>query len=128
MTLLHRIAAWLVALFAPCDFTALHRSLTAMSETLETLQQKLSDNTAAITGLQTTVDTVQAAAVVAFADLSAQISDLQAQLGAGTPVSQADLDALGANLDTQAAALAAVTQDVTDTPIPPVSAPTPPTL
>jgi len=97
------------------------RRITTMSETIDTLQAKLDANGTAITALQNTVDAVQDAAATAFAGLTTQIADLKAQLASGTPVSQAQLDALGATVDAQKAALDAVNQDVTDTPIPPVA-------
>ena len=91
-----------------------------MAETIDTITQKLTDNAAATATLQETVDALQSGAADAFAALSAQIDELKAQIGAGTPISQEQLDALGAAADAQAAALAAITQDVADTPLPPV--------
>lgn len=97
-----------------------------MAETIETLQAKIDANTAAAATLQATVDTLQANAGAAFAGLTQQIDDLKAQLAAGTPVSQAQLDALGAAVDAQAQILSSITQDVADTPVPAVSnTPTP---
>jgi len=43
-------------------------------------------------------DNLQAAFTKAATDASQYITDLKAQVAAGTPVSQAQLDALGANL------------------------------
>lgn len=89
-----------------------------MAETIDTLTAKMDANTVAAAALQATVDTLQADAGTAFASLATQIEDLKAQLASGTPVTQAQLDALGATIDAQSAILLAITTDVADTPLP----------
>lgn len=96
-----------------------------MAETIDTLTAKMEANTLAASTLQATVDTLQENAGVAFGALATQIDDLKAQLAAGTPVSQEQLNALGATIDAQAAVLQNITTDVADTPIPEVGAPAP---
>jgi len=74
-----------------------------------------------ITGVNAQFDLLQAAFTKASADSSKFIADLKAQVAAGSPVTQAQLDALGTNL-TQLTA--AVTQfDINNTE--PVVVPTP---
>lgn len=69
-------------------------------------------------------DALEAAQTKAFADAGKYITDLKAQVAAGTPVTQAQLDALGAHI---AALTSTTTQfDINNTEPPVVIPPLPP--
>jgi hypothetical protein len=78
----------------------------ALLQSLHALHRKVDQLMSAESDLQTDLDAIRAAVVLVLAQQTAQastIADLKAQLAAGTPVSQAQLDAL----DTEAKAIVA---------------------
>ena len=82
-------------------------------QTIESLAAAVSDQTAAIAMLQSTVDAKQEQIAAAIAALEAKIAE-----GGHDVELQAIVDALSANT----VAITAATTDVSDTPVPPVSA------
>jgi peptidoglycan hydrolase CwlO-like protein len=77
----------------------LHHLLTEVHESLHHLHRKVDRLMSVESDLQTDLDTIKAgvASLLTAATANAQtIADLKAQLAAGTPVSQAQLDALEA--------------------------------
>ena len=72
--------------------------------------------------VNTQFDNLQAALTKGFAAWKAEVAALKAQIAAGSPVTQAQLDALGAKGD---ALLAAVTNFDINTPDNPIIPPTP---
>jgi peptidoglycan hydrolase CwlO-like protein len=84
--------------------TAVYRSLRALQRKVECLMSSEQD-------LQNDLDAIVTAVATVAAKQAAQaksIADLQAQLAAGTPVSQAQLDALVVEADSIKASLQAV--------------------
>lgn len=67
-------------------------------------------------------DNLQAAVTTAETDLTAYINGLKAQIAAGVPITQAQLDALGANVQALAASVTQFDINTTapPTPVPPV--------
>ena len=93
------------------------------------LQEKImateQDLQASIAGIQTAVTTVATELTTLITDFNSAITGLKAQIAAGGPVSQAQLDDLTAQANTiltnvQALGTAVTTEDATVTPTPPV--------
>jgi hypothetical protein len=96
---------WLVAIVARALTGPLAQLERKIMASLEDLNAKVDGLSAGLDEVQTGVDVVQQTVV-----------DLRAQLESGTPVTQADLDALDAKLAVVAEKLGTVKTDVT-TPV-----------